>query len=68
MREQAAKRGCGCSVPGGVQDQVGWGPGQPGLVSDLEVGGPACDRGELELDSWAPFQPKPFYDSMILSS
>jgi len=25
--------------------QVGWGPGQPGLVPDLEVGGPACGRG-----------------------
>jgi len=21
------------------------GPGQPGLVLDIEVGGPACDRG-----------------------
>jgi len=30
-----------------------------------EVGGPACGRG-LELDDpWGPFQPKPFYDSMI---
>ena len=28
--EQAAQRGCGLSVPGGAQDQVGWGPGQPG--------------------------------------
>ena len=25
------QRGCGCSIPGGVQGQVGWGPGQPGL-------------------------------------
>ena len=24
--EQAAQRSCGCSIPGGVQDQVGWGP------------------------------------------
>jgi len=45
MLEQAAQRGCGCLVPGGVQGQVGWGPGQPGLVLDMEVGGPACDRG-----------------------
>jgi len=29
---------------GGVQDQVGWGPGRPGLVQHLEVGGPACVR------------------------
>jgi len=43
--EQAAWRGCGCSVPGGVQGQVGKGPGRPGLVPDLEVGGPACGRG-----------------------
>ena len=30
--------------PGGVQGQVGWGPGQPGLASNVEVGGPACGR------------------------
>ena len=64
MLEQAAHGGCGCSVPGGVEDQVGWGPGQPGLVLDLEVGGPACGR-ELELDDlWSPFQPN---HSMILT-
>jgi len=28
----------------GVQGQVGWGPGQPGLVLNVEVGGPACSR------------------------
>mgnify|MGYP001855524312 CR=1 FL=1 len=42
--EQAAQRGCECSVPGGDQGQVGWGPGQTDLVSDPEVGGPACGR------------------------
>ena len=42
--EHAAQRGSGCSVPGGAQDEVGWGPGQPGLVPDLEVGDPACGR------------------------
>jgi len=31
-----------------MQGQVGWGPGQPGLVLHTEVGGPACSRG-LEL-------------------
>ena len=41
---QAAQKGCGCPVPGGVQGQVGWGPGQPGLVNG-EVGGPACCEG-----------------------
>jgi len=43
--EQAAQRGCGCPIPGGVQGQVGWGPGLPGLVLNVEVGGPACVRG-----------------------
>ena len=45
MLEQVAQRGCGYSITGGVQDQVGWGLGQPGLVSDLEVGSPACGKG-----------------------
>ena len=36
---------CGCPIPGGVQGQVGWGPGQPGLVLNMEVGGPACGGG-----------------------
>ena len=33
------------SILGGVQGQVGWGSGQPGLVLDMEVGDPACGRG-----------------------
>jgi len=33
------------SIPEGVQGQVGWGPGQPGLVLNVEVGSPACGRG-----------------------
>jgi len=43
--EQAAQRDCGCSVPGGVQGQVGWGSGHPGLVLNVEVDGPACGKG-----------------------
>ena len=43
--EQAARRGCGCPVPGGVQGQFGWGHWQPGLMLNGEVGGPACGRG-----------------------
>jgi len=39
--EQAAQRGYGCPIPGGVQGQVGWGPGHPGLVLDMEFGGAA---------------------------
>lgn len=35
------QRGCGCPIPGGIQGQVGWGPGQPELVG----GNPAHDRG-----------------------
>ena len=45
MLAQAAQRGCGCLIPGGVQGQVGWGPGRPGLVLNMEVGGPACGGG-----------------------
>ena len=44
--EQAAQKGCGCSIPGGVQGRAGWGPGQP---PEMEVGGPAWG-GKLELD------------------
>ena len=33
------------SHPIHVQGQVGWGPGQPGLVLDMEVGSPACGGG-----------------------
>ncbi len=43
--EQAARRGCGCPVPGGVQGQFGWGHWQPGLMLNGEVGGPVCGRG-----------------------
>ena len=42
--EQTAQRGCSCPIPGGVQGQVGWGHGQPGLVNG-EVGGPAWQGG-----------------------
>ena len=42
---QVAQRGCGCPFPGGAQDNFGWGPGQPGLVLDMEVGGSACGGG-----------------------
>ena len=34
-------------LPGGVQGQVGWGPGQPGLVNG-KVGGSAW-QGGLEI-------------------
>ena len=60
--EQVARGGCGCPIPGGIQGQAGSGSGQPGLV----VGDPAHSRG-LELhEHCGPFQPRPFYDSVIL--
>lgn len=31
-QEKAARRSCGCSIPGCVQGHVGWDPGQPNLV------------------------------------
>ena len=43
--EQAAQRGCGCPVPGGVQGQSGWSPEQPGLALNEEVSGPDCGGG-----------------------
>ena len=43
--EQASQRCCGCSVPGGVQGQIGWGPGLPDLALDMEVGNPASVEG-----------------------
>ena len=64
MLEQAAQRGCRCSVSGGVQDQVEWGPRKPGLVPDPEAGGPACGSGGWNLMILGvPFNPS---HSMIL--
>ena len=38
---QAAQRGCGCTISGGIQGQVEWGSGQPDLVvgDQLMAGG-----------------------------
>ena len=64
-----ARRGCGCPLTGGTQGQVGWSPGQPGLVLNREVGGPACGRGRWRfMDSWGPFQPRPPCDSDSVTS
>lgn len=46
--EQAAQRASGCSIPGGIQNQIGWGLGKLDL-EDMEVGGPCLCR-QLELD------------------
>ena len=42
--EQVAQGGCGCPIPGGIQDQAGCGSDQPGLV----VGDPAHSK-EVEI-------------------
>jgi len=49
-------------LPGSNQGQAGWGFEQPGLLGGV----PACSRG-VELDDLkGPFQPNPFYDSIML--
>ena len=51
-----------------VSKTSGWSPVQPGLVQDLGGWWP-CASGGLELGGpWGPFQPKPFYDSVIHGS
>ncbi|XP_074422456.1 natural killer cell receptor 2B4-like isoform X2 [Larus michahellis] len=54
---QVAQRSCGCPIPGGVQGQVGWGLGQPGLVGGV----PAQERDGLQ----GPLQANPFHGSML---
>ena len=39
--EQVAQRSCGCPLPGSIQDQVGLGFEQPGVVEGV----PAYSRG-----------------------
>lgn len=39
--EQTSWRSCGCPIPRGVQNQVGWGSGQPGFMG----GTPSRGRG-----------------------
>ena len=51
------------SIPGGVQGQAGWGPGQPGLLWNVEAGGPACSSGLEFLTLEVPSNPS---HSMIL--
>jgi len=59
--EEAAQSGYGCPHPGGFQGQAGWDFEKPGLAGAA----PPYSRG-LEPDGLkGPFQPKPFYDSMI---
>jgi len=62
--EQSALRGCGCSIPGGVQDQVGWGPGQLGLVPDRRLVALLVARGWNLMIPEVPSNPS---HSMILA-
>jgi len=56
------------SIPGGVEGQAGCGPGQPGLVLNGEVGGPACGGGLELMILEVPANPSHSrIDSMILS-
>jgi len=51
-----------CPFPGVIQGQAGWGSEQPGLVEGVL---PIAEGLKLD-DLKGPFQPKPFYGSMIL--
>ena len=53
-------------APGGVWGWIGWGPGQPGLVLDMEVGGLHVAEGLDSVILMGPFQLGIFCDSMIL--
>jgi len=61
-----AQRGCGCPVHPWRCSRPGW-MGPWAAWAGMKCGGwwPDCGRG-LELhDPWGPFQPGPFYDSII---
>ena len=60
--EQIVQRSTGGLIPGNIQGQVGWNSDQPGLVEDI----PAHCRGLGYMTSKSSFQPKAFYDSVIL--
>ena len=42
-----AQRGCGCPIPGDIQDQAGCGSGQPGLVVDSPAHGRVLKLDDL---------------------
>lgn len=57
---------CGCPIPGNIQSfsshiQVGWG-------SDIQIYLKMCWLIAEGLDFTGPFQPKPFWDSVVLPS
>ncbi len=56
--EQVTQGSCGCPIPGDVQGQAGWGPGQ----SELVGGSPAHSRGLRLAGLCGYLQIKPLYD------
>lgn len=59
--QQAAQRSRGCSIPGEVQGQAGWGPEKPELVG----GNQPMIGGWNWVIFKVPSNPKPFCDSRI---
>jgi len=43
--KEAAQRGCGCPIPGGIEARLAGAHGQPHLILHLEAGSPACSMG-----------------------
>jgi len=60
--EQLAQRSCGSTIHGGIQVQVGWGPGQ----HDVAGGNSAHGVGLVTGWPLMSFQHKRFYDSTVL--
>lgn len=59
---QCCPEKCGCPIPGGAQDRVGWDPKQPELV------GTTSTQQRLELGNFkGPFQLKPLWFCEIYS-
>jgi len=56
----------GCPIPGSVQGQARWGPGQPDLLFELVFGSSACGEGIEPGHLRGPFQPKPFCGAVVL--
>ena len=59
---QVSQRSCGCSIPGGIQCQAWWVPGQ----SDLVGGNPTHSRRLEPEDLRGLFKSKQFYDPKMI--
>jgi len=44
---EVAQTSCGCSLPGSVQGQVGWGFEEPGLVEGVPAYGRGLGMGDI---------------------